>query len=251
MIWNSTLTYVPSTHTSARGIDDPDWSNTMHFGTNRIVTGADWTNKGTHLDHVAAYERLYGRFWVRSQIQHYLWKPSAGLLAEMQARMPLTLNQEKYIGVHVRFSDNIGSFRTDFGRDAVQTRNLNVFMDIAQTIRSTTGISTIYLATDSNRVLDTLKNHTVWFRDWTFVVQANVPRTSGDEWFWFQNSRAYSAAAIATDLEVLRNADYLIGSFQSNVYRLAAELNTATHLDKYPLYQNRHYSVDVEWYEDP
>jgi Alpha-(1,6)-fucosyltransferase N- and catalytic domains len=250
MILNTTLKYVPSTHKAARGIDDHDWSNTLHFGDTRIVTGADWTNKGIHLDHVAHYERLFGRFWVRSQIQQYLWKPSTGLLAEIHARLPHTLHNVDYIGIHVRFTDNIGSFRSDFGRDAVLTRKLDAFMDIAQDIRTKTGISTIYLATDSNKVLDNLNNSSS-FSDWTFIVQANVPRTSGDEWFWFQNSRAYSAAAIATDLQVLRNADYLIGSFQSNVYRLAAELNTAAHMHKYPLYQNRHFSVDVEWYEDP
>ena len=63
---------------------------------------------------------------------------------------------------------------------------------------------------------------------------------------WFGKSKASSAAAIATDLEVLRKANYLIGSFQTNVYRLATELNMAYHADKYPLYQHRHYPVDVE-----
>ena len=58
-------------------------------------------------------------------------------------------------------------------------------------------------------------------------------------------------AAIATDLEVLRQADFLIGSHQSNVYRLATELNWAFHTSKYPRLMKRHHTVDIEWYEDP
>ena len=56
------------------------------------------------------------------------------------------------------------------------------------------------------------------------------------------------------DIETLRRADFLVGSFQSNVYRLAAELNTAYHVDKYEWSvgaMNRIFPVDIEWYEDP
>ena len=59
------------------------------------------------------------------------------------------------------------------------------------------------------------------------------------------------AAAVATDIEAMRRADFLVGSFQSNVYRLGAELNMAWLVDKYPIHMDRHRTVDVEWFEDP
>jgi hypothetical protein len=82
------------------------------------------------------------------------------------------------------------------------------------------------------------------------VVQANVERTTSIKFFWYGRGRSKAAAGVATDVEMLRRADFLVGSFQSNVYRLAAELNLAYLSDKYPWSMQRHYSVDVEWYED-
>jgi len=68
---------------------------------------------------------------------------------------------------------------------------------------------------------------------------------------WFRSGRAHAAPAMVADITMLKQADYLVGAFQSNVYRLACELNTAYHYKTYPLWQVRHKAVDVEWYEDP
>jgi hypothetical protein len=127
--------------------------------------------------------------------------------------------------MHIRFTDNIGSLWNDFGRNANVTRDLHHFMKIAQDIRNKTGISTIYLATDSSTILNAVQDST--YPGWSFVVQQNVIRSSETRWIWFRESRGSSAAAVATDIEVLRRADYLIGSYQSNVYRLVTELNSA------------------------
>ena len=52
-------------------------------------------------------------------------------------------------------------------------------------------------------------------------------------------------------METLKRADYLVGSFQSNVFALAAELNTAYHNSRYPLNLERIIPVDIEWQENP
>ena len=124
-------------------------------------------------------------------------------------------------------------------------------MSIAQEIRDETKISRIYVATDNQDILMQLaESH--FNKDWEFHVQkAEVLRSNSSEYMWFRNQRSDMGASIATDVEVMRRADYLVGSFASNVYRLAAELNTAYMVDRYPITLPRHRTVDIEWYEDP
>jgi Alpha-(1,6)-fucosyltransferase N- and catalytic domains len=170
---------------------------------------------------------------------------------EIGSRLPKSLFQPpvKYIGIHLRFSDNVIDFEKDFSRLANITRDFNNFLSKANNIRKDTGISRIYLATDYAAIVDTLTKEE---KDgFTFSFQPDAPRTNTKDHLWFNTSRKSSAAAIATDVEVLRRADYLIGSFHSNVYRLATELNTAYNAGKYPITMKRHLTVDLEWYEDP
>ena len=51
-------------------------------------------------------------------------------------------------------------------------------------------------------------------------------------------------------MELLQTDNYLVGLFQSNVYQLATKLNTAHHIEHYPLSRIQHYSVDIEWFEN-
>jgi len=154
-----------------------------------------------------------------------------------------------FIGLHIRYSDNIRNFENDFGRDPAVTRSLKHYMQIANDIRKTTGITDIYVATDSVYMLqDLLRNFS---NEWTIHVQDRVPRTKTQDWVWYRDSRSSSAPAIAADVEMLRRADYVIGAAQSNVYRLIMELNMAYHAGTYLWTTNRHRIVDIEWYEDP
>jgi hypothetical protein len=234
--------------------DGSPYFDTKYYGTKRIIDEDPYWlgDPSSNVDRIDSWERRMGRFWIRSQLAHYLWKPSFDLESQMQPRMPGI--SSRYIGMHVRFSDNIGSLERDFGRNATVTRSVHHYMKIADTIRSQTDISTLYVATDSTNVLEELHRYNIRHaRDkWTLHVQnGKVERTDGQDWTWFKDTRGSSAAAVATDVELLRQADYLIGSFQSNVYRLVAELNTAYHVNNYPWSMHRHYTVDNEWYEDP
>ena len=260
---NDTISVVNATVMGAYGIinhKSSPYFHTGYYGNQRVIENLNLQKKTQYVDTIEHWERAMGRFWIRAQMVHYLWKPSVGLQSEMQLRLPKDLllgaagaatTTTPYIGMHIRFTDNVANLWKDFGRNANETRSLSHIMEIAQEIRAETGISTIYLATDSIKTLQALQDSSYNNAGWSFVVQQNVPRSAGTEWTWFKQSRGSSAAAIATDVEVLRRADYLIGSFQSNVYRLVAELNTAYHVGKYPLHRNRHRTVDVEWYEDP
>jgi hypothetical protein len=244
--------------------------DTTYYGPKRVVSQpAHWLlDETSHVDHIEYWERAMGRFWIRSQIAHYLWnRPSRGLSTVIKERLPSWLPKDdddvmrnhdkhnkdtRFIGMHIRYSDNIFHLKSDFGRDPTVTRDLKHYFQIAQEIRNTTGISTIYVATDSATKIKELEKYQRRMSDWTIHIQEKgVPRTKSQDFLWFANKRSVSAPGIATDVEILRRADYLIGSFQSNVYRLVTELNTAYHIGRYLLSTNRHRTVDVEWYEDP
>jgi hypothetical protein len=236
-------------------VDHEGWSlffTPKYYGNLRVVEGFRFSRDGQRfhdVDRILDYERMMGRFWLRAQAVHFLWKLSPGLKSEVEPRLPSEeLFSNKYIGMHIRFSDNRPAFEKDFGRNASATRTLANYLSIAQGIRDETGISNVYLATDNPRIVDQIPQYS---KHWKFWVQKDVIRSDSEASLWFRNDRSTTAAQVAADLEVLRRADYLIGSFQSNVYRLATELNTAYMVDRYPISRKRHRPVDVEWYEDP
>jgi hypothetical protein len=233
---------------------------TKYYGPDRVTWApTSFVGRPTELaDVVAHWERAHGRFWVRAQMAHFLWKTSGWLQHEIEHSVPSALVKggmlEPFIGFHIRKTDNIADFRKSFSRNATVTRSFDRFMAFAQEIRSSfpdKHIETIYLATDNLAVIEESKS-TKWQQlGWKFVFQTNVQRTTKEDRMWFRDGRSTAAGAIGTDLEVLRRADFLVGSFQSNVYRLAAELNSAWHAGNYSWSLRRHWTVDVEWYEDP
>lgn len=84
-------------------------------------------------------------------------------------------------------------------------------------------------------------------------MQDNVDRSESGAFMWFESLRGNAAAGIATDVDVLKRASFLIGSYQSNVFRLVAGLQQAYHVSNFTFSRGmeRVYPVDVEWYEDP
>jgi hypothetical protein len=200
------------------------------------------------MDVIPHWERAYGRYWIRSQITHYLWRPSDSLQEDIRQR--LVLPSEPFIGMHIRLTDNIHDFATSFGRNATWTRQLDRFRAIAERIRRDHQFHsrTIFIATDHAHAIEWAR---LVFQGWTVHSQAQVQRTTTQQRIWFAQGRSTAGGAMATDLEILRRADYLIGSFQSNVFRLAAQLNTAFHVQNYSIHTPRHFPVDVEWFEDP
>lgn len=265
---------------------DSTYFNARYYGPRRVVEVDMFAhlNREMLADVIPNYERMFGRFWIRSQVAHYLWAnhQTQYLQNALQERLPAGLGllpppgdntnsgskkrRDRYIAFHIRLTDNVFDFDRDFGRDAVATRKFERFMEIANDIqRKDPGVRHIYVATDNADMAKAMKkrgkgeseNHNDEQPRWTFHVQDKVKRGKDDsEFMWFKDDRAKGVGAIAADIETLRQADYLVGSFQSNVFRLAAELNLAYHSDKYEWSSggagsNRIYAIDVEWYEDP
>lgn len=209
---------------------------------------------GLRADVIPHWERSYGRFWVRAQMAHYLWKPNAFLREQIKRRYPANIEKDVFIGFHVRYTDNIQDFQKHFARNATLTRDFARFMEQAEAIRGRfpqKHIRRIYLATDNPQVIQHSQQLRWKKLGWQFISQTNVQRSSTQDRMWFREGRGSAAGAMAADIEVLRRADFLVGSFQSNVFRLACELNVAWHVANYPLEMQRHWAMDVEWYEDP
>ena len=61
----------------------------------------------------------------------------------------------------------------------------------------------------------------------------------------------WTLGGIATNVDALHGADCLVGSFQSNVHRLATKLNAVYHVHTYPIHVQQHCAVDIEWCKDP
>ena len=212
-----------------------------------------------NIDTIPHWERAHGRYWIRSQIAHYLWRPSEWLQNEINHRMasillPSPPTPHPFIGMHVRLTDNIPDFAKSFGRNATHTRRLERFRTIAERIwkthfATTTSTKTVFIATDHAHVLEWAQGE---FLGWKILFQQHrVQRATTQQRTWFAEGRSTAAGAMATDVEILRRADFLIGSYQSNVFRLATQLNTAWHVQTYSIRMPRHFSVDVEWFEDP
>jgi hypothetical protein len=208
-------------------------------------------------DVVPYWERAYGRYWIRSQMVHYLWKPASWLQEEIRRRLiDIYPVDRPFIGLHVRYTDNIPDLSKGFGRNATYTRQLSHFSglatDIAKRHKALTGVELrdVYIATDHAQVLSWARTLFVGWHVWG-QDGSDVQRSTTQNRIWFARGRSSAAGAMAADLEVLRRSDYLIGSFQSNVYRLASQLNTAWHIDRYSVHALRHFTVDVEWFEDP
>lgn len=226
------------------------------YGRERIVDVGRFMHaeREKHVDVIPHWERMYGRYWIRAQISDYFWKYATdGLNEVVNSRLPrslLDLN-EPYIGFHIRMTDNVYHLERDFGRNATVTRSFGRFMEIADRIRRDHHtLRHIYVATDNDYAAAMTLNGD--YPNWTFHIQDDVKRSdSKSDLMWFENYRAGSGGAIGADIETLRRADFLVGSFQSNIYRLAAELNTCYHTSRYLWDKKRIHTVDVEWYEDP
>ena len=69
-------------------------------------------------DVIPHWERKYGRYWIRSQMVHFLWtRQSQWLREEIDKRLSYPVDKP-FIGIHVRFTDNVPDLAQSFGRNA-------------------------------------------------------------------------------------------------------------------------------------
>ena len=223
----------------------------VHFyGPQTIVEMPSWPfPRATMLiDVLPSWERLKGRFWVRSQMVHYIWVQWHQRGEEIG--LPLSAHgkeEDPYIVFYWSSSKSLRkNLAVKYGRNASTTQSFERYMEVAEHIqtlytssaKNVKALQTIYMITDGMN--EVAPPQDLNRKGWTFL---SLPLSKTEQWNEEQSMLA--------SLEVMRRADFLVGSFQSQTFRLACELNAALTATKYPATMRRHWALDVEWFENP
>ena len=209
--------------------------------------------------------RHLGSFWWVSQLTHRLMRPrrqgklrtmlreaarESGLAAALSRRTPV-------IGMHVRHGDACMAAETS--RTARSCEPLRVYMQAIEEYARAIGSTTIFVATDSERVL---ADGVALFPRYKFLHVPNVSRTGVtkpaptevlDE---VLKRRARTGAGVAStqhdaltaavDALLLARCDVLVGKFSSGLFRAAYALAAARRGGALPPFV----SLDAPWCAD-
>eukprot|EP01084_Bolivina_argentea_P312318 540708_1 len=206
----------------------------------------------------------FDNLFIRSHIQYFLWMSMNNKTMNIIHSNPiikhiksLKRNNEKYIAFHIRKSDNVKMSRKDFNVDGNKIYTMEYYMKIVEENIDINDsiLTTIFVCTDNNEIIDNIDNKYRNNSKFKFIYNKNSKKNATSEWIWFLNDiEENDLWNIIIDTELMRLADYLIGSATSNVYRLGMELNYATNwvqnqlqnIDKQTIF-----SVDVPWHQHP
>ena len=215
-----------------------------YYGPDLVVEMPSWPYpRSTYLiDVVPQWERSWGRFWVRSKMANYLWELWHGSIPSTTVAGETVLSQTPYLVMYWISSQQMrNNLALKYGRSAAATQTMDRYMEIAEVIQKEheSSLKTIYTIADGTNDIplpDKQSLENKW-PGWHFIAQ--VSESGFDE------------KATLAGLECMRRATHLIGSFQSQTFRLAAELNSAWHSSQYHVTKRRHWTVDIEWFENP
>lgn len=222
--------------------------NVEFYGPELSVDMPQWPfSRATMLiDTLPVWERSKGRFWVRSQIVHYIWERWQNNAVDSDPYKRITIPEGNILPSIAFYWSSSKRLRKNlavkFGRNASVTQDFGRYMQVAETIREQyfPQVKTIYLITDCAEEIPIPQNLDRKWRGWDFVLPfADTEKIMGQE------------MKILASIEIMRQAHFLVGSFQSQVFRLASELNAAWFAGKYPVNTPRHWPLDVEWFENP
>jgi len=187
--------------------------------------------------------RAMGWFWWTTQLQKFLWRPSSYLtqqLATYRSKTGLSGARSAghvVLGLHVRQGDACA----DGGRTGRACSSLNDYMVEVDKMRARSGVSHIYLASDSDSVFNAtlnFPNYTWIYMDeglalqkslfaqdptaqsWDSVLTDNIASGKTDV-----NEKVARLSSI--DMMLLGESDLFVGKFSSNFFRTAYELKAA------------------------
>ena len=212
----------------------------------------------------ARFQHLGSFFWV-SQLTSRLLKPKrfgrlramlraavreSGLLAALSKHSPV-------IGMHVRHGD--ACMKSETSRTARSCEPLSAYMSTIEPYAAAIGASTIFIATDSERVLADARSQ---FPGFTFLHIPNVTRTGLttpaptevlDEVIKRRartgvgvERTQHDALTAAVDALLLARCDVLVGKFSSGLFRAAYALAAARRGGALPPFV----SLDAPWCAD-
>ena len=183
-----------------------------------------------------------GWFWLVASLQRYIMRPSPALHRRLQeARVSTGLDAvlargEPVLGLHVRHGDSCS--RNEANRTRRQCDPLADYMAAVERLASGLNVSTIYLATDSQEVLEETKAYPqytfLYFAEARSFNQASNP--SNRKWDDIVRRNKLNASlstnerlAWLTTLDVmmLSRCSLFVGKHTSNFFRTAYELAAA------------------------
>jgi len=187
--------------------------------------------------------RDMGWFWYTVHMNNFIWRPGTTLaqrLADAKDATGLSgaLRDGLVLGLHVRQGDSCGGDALRTGR---QCSALADYMVEVEKLRNETGVSTIYLATDSFDVIlhaaSQFPSYTwlKWTDAITFTKQlfSEHPDVVWDDIIRLNeaNNRTevneHAGLLTSIDLMLLAQCDFFVGKFTSNFFRIAYELKAA------------------------
>jgi hypothetical protein len=202
------------------------------------------------IDVVPTWERSMGRFWIRSQMVRYLWekwqRDNSSLYSLPSTGSSGTASRPYVAFYWISCKKLRKNLATKFGRNASVTQDVARYMELANSIRERSGdssLNTIYFITDGDSGVAPPEAFEKMYPNWQFVQIFAADET-------FSTNLGEEERTVAS-LELMQKADYLVGSFQSQMFRLGAELNAAWFAARYSPSMRRHWTLDVEWFENP
>ncbi|GJJ70695.1 glycoprotein 6-alpha-L-fucosyltransferase [Entomortierella parvispora] len=173
-----------------------------------------------------------GHYWWRSMLTYYAVRPNAEM-REIFRTAPLVV-LEPCISIHVRHSDKI---------QEAPLLDFSQYMAEANKFQAKSGISTIYLMTDDDEVIQSTKNYT----GFKFHYREQ-PRTNRG---WLEDVRAGMSRKeqeinFLLDIFTAARCEHHIVTYSSNVGRIISEIAFVTTNKEQDVV-----SLDMEWWMDP
>ncbi|KAF9359521.1 hypothetical protein BGX26_012154 [Mortierella sp. AD094] len=172
-----------------------------------------------------------GHFWWRSMLTYYAIRPNSRLREVLRRSWN---SMAPCMSIHVRHSDKwMEALPLDLG----------FYMKYAEIYRNRTGVSSIYLLTDDQFVIERTKTYT----DFQFYYM-DVPRSN--KGWWFDRDQGVSMDIqernFLIDIYTAAQCQHSILTYSSNVGRLIAELTFALRNTEPSVV-----SLDELWMMDP
>ena len=225
-------------------IDSSNFFNVHYYGDIPTVELPQWPWKKSWLLEPTEWSRHWGDYWVSSEIKYYLWE--AWMAVRRQRSTGSTNNEDAlvpnpFIAI-VLNSDIWSMIKKKFGRNPTLTHDWNRILTLANHIRrQDPRITTMYLSIQGS--LSSIPNLEEWLTTSRTTATASEIM---DSWHILENTVQDPIQLF----QVLKQSDFLIGSFANPAFTLASQLNTIHHVDRYPLSLRRVWPLDIEWYSD-
>lgn len=166
--------------------------------------------------------------WWIGQLQKYLMRPQPWL-AEVMTKFQRTIGfKHPIVGVHVRRTDKVGTEAAFHSIDEYMTHVI-AWYDKEDMKRQRLGQSKIttrlvYIASDDDTVLPEAKQR---YPSYKFLGDADISRSAAVSVRYTK----ISLTGVLNDISILSKCDFLVGTFSSQVSRVAYEIMQTLHAD--------------------